>query len=166
MKLHVRKQLLTCALIAGLGAGLGAVAQAQSTPAGTAAPAAEAQRGHHGHKFDPARRAERFNQRMAQLKDKLQVTPAQEPAWSSFTAAMQPPAQRQRLDRQALLQMTTPDRIDHMRAVREQRQAEMDRRGEATKAFYGHLNAEQQKTFDAETARMFSGKRMRHHHRG
>lgn len=162
MKLHVRKQLLTCALVASLGTA--AYAQV-ATPATPAAPAAEAQRGHHGKKFDPAKRAERVNQRLAQLKDKLQLSASQEAAWSSFAAAMQPPAQRRHIDREALQAMTTPDRLDHMRAMREQRNAEMDRRAEATKAFYGQLNAEQQKTFDSETARRFAGPR-KHHHRG
>ena len=41
-----------------------------------------------------------------------------------------------------------------MRALRNQRMAEMnaamDKRGEATKAFYAALTPEQQKTFDAE----------------
>jgi hypothetical protein len=60
--------------------------------------------------------------------------------------------------------MTTPDRIDHMRALRTQRDAEMDRRADATKAFYAQLTAEQKKTFDAETARMFRPHGgMRHH---
>jgi Spy/CpxP family protein refolding chaperone len=33
----------------------------------------------------------------------------------------------------------------------------MDRRAEATKAFYAQLTPEQKKTFDAETARMGHG---------
>ena len=160
MKLHLRKHLLTCALLAGLGA----VAQAQTTPATPAAPAAEGQRGHAG-KFDPARRAERINKLLADLKQKLQLSAGQETAWTSFAAAMQPSAQRQRPDREALLRMTTPDRIDHLRTLREQRNAEMDRRGQAAKAFYAQLNAEQKKTFDAETARLFArgGHRMGRH---
>ncbi len=80
---------------------------------------------------------------------------------------MQPPAQRQqRADREAMAGMSTPDRIDHMRALRDQRNADMDRRAEATKAFYAQLGAEQKKTFDAETARMFQrgGRHMGRHH--
>jgi hypothetical protein len=161
MKLHVRKHLLTCALLAGLGVA----AQAQTTPAAPAAPAAERQHGHHGKHHDPAERAERMARRMADLKQKLQITSAQEAAWTSFTTAMQPTGKRARPDREALAAMTTPDRIDHMRALRDQRNAEMDRRAEATKAFYAQLSAEQKKTFDAETARMFQrGGRMHRHH--
>lgn len=160
MNTRLRKHLVACALLAGLG--LSAHAQTAPTPPEGGAPKAER---HHG-KFDPAQRAERMNKRLADLKQKLQITPNQEQAWASFSAAMQPPAQRARPDREALARMTTPDRIDHMRALREQRNAEMDRRGDATKAFYGQLSAEQQKTFDSETARMLQRRGMghRHHH--
>jgi periplasmic protein CpxP/Spy len=46
--------------------------------------------------------------------------------------------------------LTTPERIDKMRAMRVQRDTEMDKRADATKAFYATLNAEQKKIFDAE----------------
>jgi len=147
MKLHLRKHLATCALLAGVGLA----AQAQTAP-GPAPQDPVA----HGHRWDPAKRAERVQQRLADLKQKLQLAPGQEPAWTSFASAMQPPAQMPRPDREALARMPTPDRLDHLRALRERRNAEMDRRAEATKAFYGQLNAEQKKVFDAETARMFA----------
>lgn len=158
MKPHLRKHLVTCALLAGIGAA----AIAQQAPA--TAPAAGPQA--HGQRHDPAKKAERAAERLADLKQKLQVTQQQEPAWSNFATAMQPPANVQRPDREAITRMATPDRIDHMRALRERRNAEMDRRADATKAFYGQLSAEQKKTFDAESARMFQ--RGGHHgrHRG
>jgi len=144
-----RKHLVTVALLAGVGL---ATAQAQTAPAaGTSVPA---QQGRH---FDPAKRAERMNRHFAALKQKLQITASQESAWTSFTTAMQPPADLQRPDRQALAAMTTPERIDQMHAMRDRRNAEMDRRAEATKAFYAQLTPEQKKTFDAETARMGHG---------
>jgi periplasmic protein CpxP/Spy len=164
MKLHVRKHLLTCALLAGLGV----TAQAQTPPPTDAAsgPSAERHQRHHA-KHDPAKRAERINKRLGELKQKLQVTPNQETAWTSFANAMQPPAQRQRPDREALARMSTPDRIDHMRVLRDQRNAEMDRRADATKAFYGQLSAEQKKTFDDETSRLMRfGRGMGRHHHG
>jgi hypothetical protein len=156
VKVQLRKHLVTCALLAGVGIAAYAQTAASPTPPASAPQA-------HGHKFDPAKRAERVNRRLADLKQKLQINASQEPAWTSFANAMQPPANVQRPDRAALAGMTTPDRIDHMRAMRDRRNAEMDRRAEATKAFYAQLNAEQKKTFDAETARMFQGGRHRHH---
>ena len=98
-----------------------------------------------------------MNRHLAALKEKLQITAAQETAWNSFASAMQPAANLQRPDRQAMANMTTPERIDQMRAMRDRRNAEMDRRAEATKAFYAQLTPEQKKTFDTETARMGHG---------
>ena len=157
MKLHIRKHLVTTTLLAAAGVA----AHAQTAPA----PAAAAQGQHQ--RFDPAKRAEHHARRMADLKQKLQIQPNQEAAWTSFVTALQPPANRPRIDREALAGMPTPDRLDQMRALRNQRSAEMDRRADATKAFYAQLTAEQKKTFDAETARRFArhgGGKHRHHH--
>ncbi|HZY17412.1 MAG TPA: Spy/CpxP family protein refolding chaperone [Ramlibacter sp.] len=150
----LRRHLITAALLAGIGLA----AQAQPAPATGDAPApgAQVQRKHH----DPQRMAEHMNKRLADLKQKLQLNAGQEAAWTSFTTAMQPAAGRQRPDPAALASMSTPDRIDQMRALRDQRNAEMDRRADATKAFYATLSTEQKKTFDAETARMFQPRRM------
>ena len=105
-------------------------------------------------RHDPAKMASR----QAAMKAKLNITPAQEGAWTSFTAAMQPPAgmrarptpeQRAEFDKLGI-----PERIDKMRAMRAQRtaamSAQMDKRGEATKTFYAALSLEHQKVFDTE----------------
>jgi hypothetical protein len=42
-----------------------------------------------------------------------------------------------------------------MRELRKQRDAEMDKRDDATRTFYATLSAEQKKTFDANTGRPF-----------
>ena len=57
--------------------------------------------------------------------------------------------------------LTIPERIDRLRALKAQRDAEMVRRGDATKAFYATLSPEQQKVFDSETLRFG-----RHRHGG
>ena len=100
----------------------------------------------------------RIAQHQAELKAKLKLTPAQEGAWTAFTASMQPPVHGARPDRAAMKaefdKLTTPERIDRMRALRAQRMAEMnaamDKRGDATKTFYAALNADQQKVFDSQ----------------
>lgn len=110
--------------------------------------------GHH----DPAKMQAMVAKRQAAMKAKLNITPAQEGAWTSFTAAMQPPAgmharptpeQRAEFDK-----LGTPERIDKMRAMRTQRMAamsaQMDKRGEAIKTLYAALSPEQQKVFDTE----------------
>ncbi|CAN5529894.1 hypothetical protein BH10PSE16_BH10PSE16_37310 [soil metagenome] len=162
-------------VLAGLLATAGAGAMAQNTdrtPASltpttsaTATPHAKPRHGEH-HRMerrDPAKMQARMARHQAELKAKLKITPAQEGAWTSFTAAMQPPArmmgehpgaeQRAEFDK-----LTTPERIDKMHELRTQRMAEMtaemDKRGEATKAFYAALSPEQQKTFDGEHRKM------------
>jgi protein CpxP len=174
-------------VLAGLLATAGAGAMAQGTDAapatlkpGTSAPSAQNARPHHGEhhmgRHDPARMQAWMAKRQAELKARLKITPAQEGAWTAFTAAMQPPARmmggEQRpmaAQRAELDKLTTPERIDRMKALRTQRMtemnAEMDKRGEATKAFYAALSPEQQKTFDAEHRKM-GGQRSRGHHGG
>ncbi|NMM77006.1 hypothetical protein B2J86_12230 [Acidovorax sp. SRB_14] len=109
---------------------------------------------------------EKMHERMAAFKQKLQLTAAQENDWNTFTAAMKPGERTARLDMQGMGQLTTPERIDRMRAIRAQRSAEADRRGEATKAFYATLTPQQQKTFDAQSLRMGGGREGGRWHHG
>ena len=103
------------------------------------------------------RMAERHNKHLNELKGKLQLQASQDAAWTAFAQAMQPPAKPlQRPDRATLEKLTTPERIDQMMALKAQRDEHMRQRAEATKAFYAALNAEQKKTFDAETARFMN----------
>lgn len=165
MTLTPLRTAITAALIAAFAASGAVVAQ---TPPPMPAPGASAMPMHGHPAKDPkemmGRWQERHGKHMADLKKDLQVTAAQEGAWTQFNAAMRPPATPpQRPDRQALAAMTTPERLDQMRALHQQRQAEMDRRADATKAFYAELTPEQKKKFDAHTARYMKGHR---HHGG
>ena len=165
-------------VFAGLLATVCASAMAQVPPAGTAPSAAAADKAHGGHgmmgRHDPAKMQAWMAKRQAELKAKLQITPAQEGTWTSFTAAMQPPAAiRPRLtpeQRAEFDKLSTPERIDKMRAMRSQRLTEMnaamDRRGEATKSLYAALSAEQQKIFDAEHMKMARHAGRGHHDGG
>ncbi len=96
-----------------------------------------------------AHRQQRIAQRQARLKQILQITPAQEGAWNTWIASRQAGKPFQRGQGADFAQLTTPERIDRMRARRAERAAEADRRGEATKAFYAALTTAQQKAFDA-----------------
>lgn len=124
---------------------------AQQPPA--APPAASAKAPDARHERRHGDHAQRHAKHLAELKAQLKLTAAQEPAWTSFTTALQPGERPARLDRQDMDKLTTPERIDRMRALRAQHAAEADRRGEATKAFYAALTPEQQKTFDAQAHR-------------
>ena len=106
----------------------------------------------HRDRFDAARMQEHIAKRQAQLKHKLQITPTQESAWNAYTAATTPPANFRPPERAEFDKLTTPERIDRMRAMRSARAAEMDKRADAAKALYAALSPEQKKVFDAETA--------------
>lgn len=144
---YAPKHLIAAGLLAAVG--FTAIAQTPPPAAPGAAPAPTA-RQHHG-RFDPAKMQEHMARRQAALKQKLQLAPAQEGAWTTYTSVMKPPANRQRPDRAEFEKLTTPERIDRMRTARVARMAEMDKRAEATKTFYSSLSAEQKKVFDAET---------------
>ena len=112
---------------------------------------------------DPAKMQVWMDKRHAELKARLKLTAAQEGAWTTYTAAMKPPAElmAKRPDRAELDKLSTPERIDKMKALRTQHMndmsAAMDKRGDATKALYATLTPEQQKVFDTSA--------MRHHGR-
>lgn len=141
-------------LLSGLLAVFATAAMAQAPAAADGKPAMEHRMGHR----DPAKMQEMVAKHLAELKTKLAITPAQESAWATFAAAMQPPATRParptRPTREEMAALTTPERIDKLRTLRAQHQSIMDARADATKAFYGVLSADQKKTFDAASLRM------------
>ena len=155
-------------LIAGLLASFGFTAVAQTTPQQDPMHA----RGmmHHD-RMDPAKMHELMAKRQAELKAKLKLASNQEGAWAAYVAAMQPPAdmathmgaENRKKMHEEMAALTTPERIDRMRAMKAQRDAEMAKREDATKALYSALSAEQQKVFDANPMRHGPGGR---HHAG
>ena len=163
-----QRHFVATALLTALA--LPVLAQTAAAPAAQPATSAKAPDGRHAHHHNRHHgdRAERHAKHLADLKGQLQLTAAQEPAWTTFTTALQPGERPARLDRKNMDQLTTPERIDRMRALRAQHAAEADRRGEATKAFYATLTPEQQKTFDAQAHHPHRGaKGAKHrHHRG
>jgi protein CpxP len=112
--------------------------------------------GGHGQR-DPAKMQERMNKHLGELKTKLQITAAQEGAWTAFTANMQAPAGKGPMSREdgkkmheEMQKLTTPERIDRMKAMHAERQAIMDKRAEGVKALYAALTPEQRKVFDTQ----------------
>ena len=156
----------TSLVLAGLLTTFGASAMAQGAPTAPPAgsPTAGMQAEHNGRhmgghpdRHDPAKMQAWIAKRQAEVKAQLKITPAQEGAWTTYTTAMQPsargarptPEQRAEFDK-----LTTPQRIDKMRAMRTERMAQMnaamDKRGDATKVFYAALTPDQQKVFGTE----------------
>lgn len=169
------QRLASTALAAAVLAAVAAPSLAQPGPGPAAMAeqgAPQAQRPDRGERprmrhMTPEQRQQFMAQRAEAFKQKLQLTPAQEPAWNQLLQTMQAGADKRHArldDRQGMEQLTTPERIDRMRALRAQRAADADRRGDAVKAFYATLTPAQQKTFDAEGARMYGyGHRMGDH---
>lgn len=127
----------------------------------------EARQGMQGKAQDQGRFQEKRTQRLAALKDKLQLQPSQEAAWQTFTQATPGKGPMSREDRQSMRAsfkaMTLPERMDMMLARADQRRAGMAQRTEALKQFYAQLSPEQQKVFDAEAMNFRQG---HHQHRG
>lgn len=166
-RFKITQRLAATAVAAAVLAGMAVPTLAQpGGPAPATATAEQAQRPDRGDRprqraMTPEQRQQMMAQHMAQraeaFKQKLQLTPEQEPAWNTLLQSMNPDASARKawLDMQGMEQLTTPERIDRMRAIRAQRAADMDRRGDAVKAFYTTLTPAQQKIFDAEGARMY-----------
>jgi len=106
--------------------------------------------------MDPARMQAMMEKRDALLKAQLKLTPAQEGAWKAFVDARMPaaaPAKMQRPDPIEMAKLTTPERLDKMKAMHEERMKTMTetmaKRDAAVRVFYAELTPAQQKVFDA-----------------
>ena len=101
-------------------------------------------------RMDPAQMAER---RAQHLRDTLQLRPEQEPALKAFLESSGPRFGRGKggpgaAPRGEAGVLTTPERLDRMRARMAERQAAFEHRAEATKRFYAQLSPAQQRAFD------------------
>lgn len=99
---------------------------------------------------------------LEELKTNLKLKPEQDSAWTTFASSMKPhmPDAQDRVD---MAKLTTPERIDKMKAMHAQHDAEMQKRGDATKTFYATLSDEQKKTFDQHTAKFMHRMGGEHH---
>lgn len=109
------------ALMVGLIAGSGILAASSfAMPAGGAEGKAGCE-AMQGQKVDGTWQEQRAK-RLSGLKEKLNLTPAQEAAWDAFAGAAQP-GMRQGVDRQAMraefAKLNTPQRLDKMLAMSE-----------------------------------------------
>jgi protein CpxP len=146
------KSVFKPVLVAALIATAGFTAFAQTHTMGEGGMMGHGSMGHERMgKMDPAKMQAMMDKRQADLKAKLKITPAQEGAWTTFTAAMKPPtdmAKNHEAMRAEMQKLTTPERIDKMKAMRATRDAEMDKRSAAVKTFYAALTSEQKAVFD------------------
>lgn len=151
----LRKQVLIALTVLGMG-GAAFAAQAQ-----TAAP-----EGRHGYAASEEQRmakwGEYFAKRQARLHDALKLSPAQEPAWAAYQAAIKPAAMGMGMhgERAAWAGMPAPARMEKMIALAKQHTAAMESQLAALNTFYAVLTPAQKKVFDENT---LGG---RGHHRG
>ena len=153
--MSIRLALATAAA-AALTAG---AASAQPMPAG----AQPAMHGHSHGDMSARYEAERMK-RMDALHTLLRLRPNQEGAWNQWvqaTTMSQEEWKSARAEAPRYETMTTPQRLDSMMQMMNDRMAAFRRRADATKAFYGQLSPEQQKSFDA--AEELGGGGMHHH---
>jgi len=176
---HFRTTALTTVLAAAL-ASTSLLASAQNAPAADL-PVSQAGQtdartpGNTAGKAERhARMAERHQQRLDQLKTRLQLTPQQESAWLAYVTRTGPQTHRQptaeRGERPDFASMTTPQRIEHMKAWQAERQVRQQQRMDATLSFYQVLTPAQQQVFDQSTLPGFmrtgaQGPGHGHHHR-
>lgn len=168
LNLSLRSTLLALAVGA---TSFAAVAQT-SAPQAPAAPGASAQAsGPQGDRHE--RMHARVGRHLDGLKTRLQLNASQESAWSQFRTALQARPTHaahatHTAQRQELMGLSTPERLDRMKTLRAQHQAEMnafmDQRSEATKTFYATLSTEQKKVFDAESARFMQARHSQEGH--
>lgn len=105
-----------------------------------------------------ANMADRHARHLTDLKAKLKLDAAQEPAWAAFVQTLHAPmSQTARPDRALLASLTTPERFDLMQVRQAARDGEVLKRVAATRAFYAALEPAQKKTFDTETAQAMHG---------
>lgn len=100
-----------------------------------------------------AHKSKRQNEQLSELKSQLHLQNTQEAAWTNFTQAMVHPPRFDRIDRQTLSNMTTPERLAHMQAQSVVRNEHNKKRIDGTLAFYANLNPDQQKIFDQAIGR-------------
>lgn len=100
------------------------------------------------------KRKEGMEKRRAHFHDALKLTPAQEPAWKTFTEATKKPEHKAKQDRKAMEAMSAPARMEMMLNHSQERMAMMQKHLAAVKTFYAVLTPEQQKTFDKMSLRM------------
>jgi periplasmic protein CpxP/Spy len=140
------KSPIRCALTAAMiaTAALGAYAQ-------TAAPAQEPP---HTGMHAPMRESMQQHraQRLASLKAQLKLSAEQEGAWNNYAQAMSPPkAMGKEMNHEEFARLTTPERLDRMKQMRQDHAATWEQRDQTTRALYSALTVEQKKIFDRET---------------
>lgn len=158
--------LASMAMAPAIGHAAGEAPAAAAAPAATTpAPAAEKHHQRHS-RMTPEQRAEKHAQHLQKMKAALKITASQEPAWDAFAQTMghqHEGMKDHRANMEKMANMTTLQRVDHMREMRQAHAAKADQRDEAIKKLYAALTPEQQKVMDNQFKEHMK-KGMRSHH--
>lgn len=183
MKPFVKRSLVVSAILAGIvGVSATAIAQGMGQQHGMDPQMHTQHMGQRGQgpqagadsKKWEERRAQRMEQmakrhaeHQAQLKSALKITASQEAAWNAYVTgtAPNPPTGAPGMAREDWSQLSTPQRLDKMQALRAERDAAMAKRIETVKTFYAALTPEQQKVFDTQAHGGFHRAGMKGEHR-
>lgn len=90
--------------------------------------------------------------RLEKLHADLKLAPEQEAAWKAWSDPIGKQAAAMgdmRSEREAMMKLPAPERMEKMLDRMKEHQKKMEDQLASTRAFYGQLNAEQKKTFDA-----------------
>jgi L-lactate utilization protein LutC len=148
-----RHSLIAASFLLGLSTAT--LAQTASPPSTSASERFEKPHGHPAH---------RHGHHLSDLKAKLKLTTSQELAWSSYEQSVQASKQdMMHSEYKHLEKLSTPERLDQMQNHRTQMNIRMEKNAEATRSFYGALDADQKIIFDAETLRTLHASHGRGH---
>lgn len=93
-------------------------------------------------------RKERMEQRLTELRGKLNLNAQQETAWNAYIAGMKPGERPARPTRAEMEKLSAPERMEQMHARMKVGEQHMAQRVAATRDFYAVLTPEQRKIFD------------------
>lgn len=91
-------------------------------------------------------------QRLDKLHADLKLAPEQEAAWKAWSDPIRQQAAQfgeRRAEREAMMKLPAPERMEKMLERMKEHQQKMEAQLGVTRTFYGQLNAEQKKVFDA-----------------
>jgi periplasmic protein CpxP/Spy len=129
---------------------------------------AQAEEARAGQRENHAKWGERAAEHQQKLREQLKLTPSQEAAWSTYTAAIKPAAPGERGEhgkRAHWKALPAPERMEKRIDMAKRHVAMMETRLAALNTFYAVLTPEQKKVFDANSMR-HGARHMRHHSMG
>jgi protein CpxP len=132
-----------------------ALAQTQTPPTSAPAPApiAPAPRAPSQAAASPAPAGARVDQRIAQMHQRLKITPEQEPAWQGFAQVMRDNVtsiEKAYAERRAsIATMSAPDNMRNFAQIEQERAAGIQRLADAFQKLYDSMSDEQKKIADA-----------------